>query len=217
MAEVNCQAQQCSPFGSNNETEFTAASVTAPSIYLNTDHPAPCSGTVERWKFCFYRPDTHEDGDRYRVRLAAYRSIESGNSTLYEIVGSSLRTITVNFPTQSSSFSCQNITLNTAQRFPIEADDIVAACVFNPTRNNIEQMDIVSEANGYKLMQSVGLRCSYNSIPSTIYSSQLMEVESRLLHLSAIITGSIIDHRAYTIIIILPVLLKFMMFPITLF
>ena len=184
MAEVNCQAQQCSPFGSDNETEFTAAAVTTPSIFLNTNYSAPCSGTVERWKLCFYRPDTHEDGDRYRVTLAVYRSMGTG----YERVGSSRRTFTVDFPTQLSSFSCQNIDLNNAQQFTIEADDIVGACVFNPSQNNRERMDIVSEANGYSLMQ-INTRCGYNSIPRTISSSQLSTVDSRLLHLSAIVTG----------------------------
>ena len=184
--EVNCQAQ-CSPgIGSNNETEFIASTVTTPSIYLNTDYPAPCSGTVTRWRLCFYRPDTHEDGDRYRLTLAVYRPMDSGNSTQYERVESSLRTVTRIFPTQSSNFSCQNIHLDMAGQFDIEADDIVGVCVFNPTQNAREPMDIISEANGYSLLQnSVSLPCRYNTTPTVILSSQLSTVESRLLHLSA--------------------------------
>jgi hypothetical protein len=185
--EVNCQSQ-CSPgIGSNNETEFTAATVTTPSIFLNTDYPATCSGTLERWRLCFYLPDTHEDGDRYRLTLAVYRPMGSGNSTQYERVESSLLTITARiFPTQSSDFSCRDIDLDTDEQFNIETGDIVGVCVFNPTQDAREPMDIVSEANGYSLMQnSVSLPCRYNTIPSVISSSQLSRVESRLLHLSA--------------------------------
>ena len=186
--EVNCQGQCSSGIGSNNETELTAATVTTPSIYLNTDYPAPCSGTVTRWRLCFYRPVTHEDGDRYRLTLAVYRPMhmDSDNSTQYERVESSLRTFTRIFPTQSSDFSCQNVDLDMAKQFDIEADDIVGVCVFNPIQDAREPMDIVSEASGYSLLQnSVSLPCRYNTTPSVILSSQLSRVESRLLHLSA--------------------------------
>ena len=181
-AKVNCQ---CTPVGSNNEAEFTAAAVSTPSIYLNTAHPATCSGTVERWRLCFYRPATHEDGDRYRLTMAVYRI----NNTQYERVESSLRTITRDFPAQSSNFSCQYIDLNTADQFNIETGDIVGACIFVPTQASRERMDIVSEANGYSLMHNM-VRCGYRSTPPMISSSQLSVVDSKLMHLSAIIAGT---------------------------
>ena len=73
--------------------------------------------------------------------------------TRYEIVGSSLRTITVDVPTQPSNFSCQYINLATADQFDIEAGGIVGACVYEPSQNAREQMDIASEVNGYTLLQ----------------------------------------------------------------
>ena len=182
-AEVSCQ---CTPVGSNNEAESTAAAVRTPSIYLNTAHPATCSGTVERWQFCFYRPDTHNESDRYRLTMAVYRR----NNIRYELVESSLRTITRDFPAQSSNFSCQYLDLNMADRFNIETDDIVGACIFVPTQASRERMDIVSEENGYSLMQNnVRIRCGYRSMPTMISSSQFSMVDSKLMHLSAIIAG----------------------------
>ena len=187
--EVNCQAQCSSGIGSNSETEFTAAPVTTTSFFLNTDYPAPCSGTVTRWRFCFYRPDTHEDGDRYRLALAVYRPIGSGNSTQYEIVESSLRTITRTFPANSTSnFICRNLNLQATNRsFDIEVGDIAGVCIFNPTDSTIEPMHIISEANGSSLLQNnIPVQCSFDSVSSVnISSSQLIRVESRLLHLSA--------------------------------
>jgi hypothetical protein len=114
--------------------------------------------------------------------------MDSGNSTQYEIVGSSLRTITRIFPPQSSSsFSCLNVNLERDNRqFDIEAGDIVGVCIFNPTNITIKPMDVVSEANGYSLLQNnIPVQCSFNSVSSINISSQLSRVESRLLHLSA--------------------------------
>ena len=184
-AEVN---GQCTPIGSNNETKFTAAAVTTPTIYLNTDYPAPCSGTVSRWRYCFYRPVTHGAEDKYRLTLAVYRRMV----TQYKIVESSQCTFTVDFPTQSNGFTCQYLDLSMSRngQFDIEAGDIVGACIFNPSQGDRERMDIVSEANGYSLMRlPSNTFCGYNSIPRTISSSQLLIVNSRLLHLSATITS----------------------------
>jgi hypothetical protein len=111
----------------------------------------------------------------------------SGNSVQYELVESSLSTITRIFPAQSSSFSCRDVNLETARQFDVEVGDIVGVCVNNPINNAIEPMDIVSEASGYSLLQNnIPIQCSFNSISSVnISRSQLSRVESRLLHLSA--------------------------------
>ena len=193
--EVNCQSQ-CSPVGSNIETELTAAAVTPPSVYLNVDYPARCSGTVERWEFCFYRPATHQEDDSYRLTFAVYRGTGSGSNTQYEIVGSSLRTITSQFGEESSNFLCQFLNLTNASdnwlQFNIEAGDIIGACIFDPTNPSIEPMDAISAASGYSLMQdtqSVGTPCGFRQMPSTIPRSRLLTVNSRLLHLSAIVAG----------------------------
>ena len=188
---------QCSPIGSTSETEFAAAAVTTPSVYLNTEYPALCNGTVRRWEFCFYRPATHGVNDSYRLTLAVYRRIESGNSTLYEIVGPSMRTIGRRFSTESSNFSCQALYLNNntpnRQQFNTEAGDIIGVCVYEPRGDNREPMDVISEANGYSLdllqNNDVGIPCGAGSMPSIISSNQLSTVNSRLLHLSAIVRG----------------------------
>ena len=195
--EVNCQSQ-CSPVGPNNEMEFTAAAVTPPSVYLNVDYPARCSGTVERWEFCFYRPATHKQNDSYRLTFAVYRGNGSGNNTRYEIVGSSLHTITRRFGVESSNFSCQFLDRNVGnlRQFNIEAGDIIGACIFDPTNPSIEPMDAISAASGYSLMQdtqSVGTPCGFRQMPSTIPRSRLLTVNSRLLHLSAIVAGMFTD------------------------
>ena len=187
MKRVNCQ---CSPIGTNNQTGSTA--VRDHRLYLNTASPAPCSGTIKRWRFCFHRPVTQVGSDRYRVTWAVYRRVGSGNSTHYEIVRSSQRTTTRNDPS-SGNFWCRN---ENPPDFNIEAGDIVGACIYEPRERNREQMDIVSEADGYSLMEMmVTNQCGKNLIPSTILSSQLSRVNSRILHLYAMIESMYIVHN----------------------
>ena len=172
-----------------------------PSIFLNTDYPAPCSGTIERWRLCFYRPVTHGVNDRYRLTLAVYRTM---GTQYYVRVNPSLHTITVDFPAQSNNFACQYYDLNMNDQFNIEAGDIVGACVFNPSQTDRERMDIVSEANEYSLKQ-INTRCGWYSVPHTISSSQLSTINSRLLHLSATISSRFHIHNINYGVILFPV------------
>ena len=185
--EVNCQ---CSPIGTNIETEFTA--VREHKLYLNTQYPAPCGGTIEIMNHCYYRPGSVRSNERYRVTWAVYRKIGSGDDISYVMVNSSLRRVGRRgdrspLDSNDGDFWCRAIDVTD---FRIEAGDIVGACIYVPSQNNREQLDIVGQANGYSLMQmSSENQCDDNVMPSTILHSQLETVASRILHLYAIITS----------------------------
>lgn len=185
---VNCQ---CRPIGTNNETEFTA--VRDHRLYLNTEYSAPCSGTVDRVRHCYYRPATVRSNERYRVTWAVYRRMGSGNGTRYVMVDSSLRTVGRRgdrspLNANDGNFWCREVNVN---NFRIVAGDIVGACIYEPSARNMKQLDIVGQAHGYSLMQTSinENQCNDNSMPSTVSHSQLSTVDSRILHLSAIITS----------------------------
>lgn len=181
--EVNCQ---CTPLGTSDETEFTPARNL--SFYLNTAHPALCSGTIERWRYCFYRPDTSSDNDRHRVTWAVYRRMGSGNDTHYSRVESSVRTATVRNHQMSNfgNFLCQ---YQNVADFDVEVGDIVEACIYESSRYyKRKQLHIVGQANGYSLTQtSDESHCGDNSMPSRISTSQLSTIDSKILHLFGII------------------------------
>ena len=185
--EVNCQ---CSPIGTNNELEFTA--VREHRLYLNTQYPAPCGGTIEIMNHCYYRPASVRSNERYRATWAVYRKMGSGNNISYVMVTSSLHTLSRRgdrspLNSNDGDFWCRNINVND---FRIEAGDIVGACIYEPSQSDREQLDIVGRANGFSLMQmSSGNQCDDNMMPSTILHSQLETVASRILHLYAIITS----------------------------
>ena len=189
-AEVNCQ---CNPIGTTNSTEFSA--VRNHSFYLNTAHPAPCSGTIDRWRYCYYRPAT--DGERFRVTWAVYRRMGSGIDTHYIRVDSSLRT--VERRDSEDDFWCLE---ENVRNFQIEVGNVVGACIYDPQDNRrvIKQLDIVGQANGYSLMQMNDVSdCSDRSMPSNISSSQLSSIDSRILHLYATITSIFIILYIYSI------------------
>ena len=183
---------QCRPIGTSNETAFTAARDLR--FYLNTDYPAPCSGTITRWRYCYYRPNTN-DSNRFQVTWAVYRRMGSGNDTHYVAVPSSVRAVTRrdNQIPQSSNDNlwCLNRNVTPNVTVAIVAGDVVGACIYDPgdslSRGIVRrQLDIVGQANGHSLMQINNVRgCSFNSVPSNISSSLLSKVNSRILHLYA--------------------------------
>ena len=116
----------------------------------------------------------------------------------YVIVESSRRAIQRRIP-ESGDFWCRNLNLN-MNAFDIEAGDLVGACIYDLPQTNRKQMDIVGQANGYSLMQmSAGsqIECGDNSMPSSISSSQLSTIDSRILHLYATITSILIYYTPY--------------------
>lgn len=184
-------SSDCSrPLGTDGERDFTA--VRDHSFYLNTAHPALCSGTVTSWRYCYYVPSViNETIDVYRTSFAVYRRmLDSGSgSYTYERI-STVFSIIVREESLShnSSFMCDILDV---KDFTIEAGDIVGACVFDPIDSETrfrKQLDIVGGVSGYSLLQmndvsacAVGL----NKLPSNISNSILSVIDSRVLHLYA--------------------------------
>ena len=190
--EVNCQCTSTAPIilGTNDETAYTADR--SRRFYLNTAAPAPCNGTINGWRYCFYNPRARdlEDGRTYSTTFAAYRATDTGYQRVsnVNVVSWSGHDI---INTLSQSFNCFNISVND---FIIEAGDIVGGCVYNPDGGSTRQLDIVGQnAAGYSLMQmNDESQCEQNSLPMSISSRQLGNIRnSRILHVYASITGKV--------------------------
>ena len=204
--EVYSQSQsQCpDPMGTNDEIQFT--DVRNERFYLNTENPAPCSGTINQLRYCYYRPtevannsDSNSTrGDRYFVTVAAYRRMRNNNgSVLYEKVSNMSATIArrrfeVNFGREFECFS-QTLVLDDGSGFDVEKGDVVGVCIVDPPDTNRfhrRQLDVVGEASGYSLMQMNDVSgCDHTMIPSSVLGSQLSIVNSTILHVYANITS----------------------------
>ena len=177
-----------SPIGTDNETEFTT--VRDHSFYLNTAHPAPCSGTITGWRYCYYRPSVlNEDIDVYRTSMAVYRKMldEDSGSYTYERV-SSIFSITEDINSHESSFMCDILDVTD---FTIEAGDVVGACIFDPIDSDVRfrnQLDIVGQVSGHSLLQMNDVSAcasGLNRLPMTVSDNMLSTIDSRVLHLYA--------------------------------
>ena len=77
--KVNCQCDSTGSntdtiiIGTNDETAFTAERHRR--FYLNVADPAPCNGTINSWRYCFYKPFSIDDGHDYKTTFAVYRRV----------------------------------------------------------------------------------------------------------------------------------------------
>ena len=185
--EVNCQCPSTAPIilGTNDETPYTADR--SMRFYLNTADPAPCNGTINGWRYCFYNPGNIVNDRTYITTFAAYRTIATGYQRVSNVVVVSWSGHDIN--ALSESFNCFNINVND---FTIEAGDIMGGCVYDPPGGG-RQLDIVGQnAAGYSLMQMSDVsQCTQNSLPLSISSSQLFILDSTILHVYASIIGTV--------------------------
>ena len=189
---INCS----SPIGTENESALTSAA-REHSFYLNTARPALCSGTVKRWRYCYYTPNVNSDGStdvRYRTSFAVYRRMTG------EPAGAQPNDIEYRRVSGVSSIVIQDYEVNDfvcdvleVDPFEIEAGDIVGACIFDPIDSQSrtrEQLDIVGEVRdslGSLLRMTDVSACSVglNRLPLTVSVGILSEINSRILHLHA--------------------------------
>ena len=185
--EVN--SQQCSgPIGTKNEVEH--AVVTRNRFYLNTAAPAPCSGTITEGRVCYYKPSRIRNYSDYYVTVAVYREMSDDPGQYQKISDTFVISYTgrqIKYENRNNYFVCN--TFDVSPDLDIEAGDVFGACVFNPSGGNRRRLEIVGEASGSSLMEMSSGGCSLTSIPSTISISDLSNVDSRLLHVYANITG----------------------------
>ena len=99
---TSAQQQRCGTIGNGNETEATASR--AEMFYLDTEHPANCTGNTTNWRVCYYGP--RDNSGSYWATYAVYRRMGSGCSIRYVHV--------------SQMFSA----VRTAERF-VSADPVV--------------------------------------------------------------------------------------------
>ena len=187
--EVNCQCASAAPIiGTNNERGFTAGR--RRRFYLNTDDPAPCNGTINGWRYCFYNPYRIRNNFDYRATFAVYRADGIDYQRVSNVTTVSWRGRDIN---RSQDFNCYNVSVNS---FTVQAGDIVAACIYEPIiilyRGSPRQLDLVGQGvAGHFLMQTNSAnQCRENSLPSFVSYNQLSTRNSRILHLYAIITST---------------------------
>ena len=200
----------CGSVGNDN-ANMEAAPSRDRYLYLDTEHPATCSGNVTSWTVCYYRPDGSIERDVFLATYAVYRRSETvgsgGESTVtFRRVTPTFTAIRVSedLPVNNlrdgkigDGFTCYNDIVHSNEStdpVTIEAGDVVGACIIeleDATVGNFgrHQLDIVGEVSGQSLMRANADECRRLRIPEVINGSDLTVVGSRILHVRANIVG----------------------------
>ena len=157
--------------GNTDRMEHTPSSATG--LFLDFENPAPCSGTVTAWNYCFYRIES-DPNVNYTVDFAVYRR---RNNVFYDLVES--RRVDMSggqLAALNSDFMCDTIPLHQSEMFEIQEDDVLGACLSDVGVNQ-RMLDII--AGNVTNTLSVAVGC----ISSSIRSAQLATSPSIALHL----------------------------------
>ena len=158
-------------------------------FYLNTQNPAPCSGNVTTWEYCYYSPST--EGDEYWASFGIYKLVESN----YQLVSDKFRIIIPNNEIGSSSFTCRTFT--TPSVTTIQQGDVVGACIHDVIRSSDARAAINLAGRStadYSLLEvPVNGRdgtCNDDfdvAVPGSVSTDDLRDSPSTILHLYALI------------------------------
>ena len=199
LYSTSAQQEQCGSIGNSDETAATASR--AQMFYLDTANAAPCTGNITSWRVCYYGPSSVNSFGSYWASYAVYRRTGSGNSIRYGCVSEMFRAIRttsalignpiVDGEIEQGGFNCYTDSVDVGSSpLTVQAGDILGACVFDPSNSfsiNRLPLDVVGEASDGTLLQMGTAGCSREEIPSDIPQNQLSSVNSRRLHIYAII------------------------------
>ena len=162
------------PLTSNQNTvrrSVSAVQVSA-AFYLDTNNSATCSGTVTRWRYCYFPSQAELDAPP-NIQFAVYRLNQTGSgygriSRVYTAFG---------IDDIDATIDCQILQLRQNQFAQVQTGDVIGACIYQATSNASPLNVIGSGATGQSLMGGEG--CSLNSLPQS--TSQLTRRDSLVM------------------------------------
>ena len=182
-----CAQLQCGAVG--HDVQASQSMLTNLRFYLNTQNPAPCSGNVTTWEYCYYQPDV--TAREYWASFGIYKLVESN----YQLASDKFRIIIPNNEIGSSSFTCRTFT--TPSVTTIQQGDVVGACVHDVSRSNDARAPINLAGRStadYSLLEVPvnGMDGTCNdgfdvAVPGSVSTDDLRDSPSTILHLYALI------------------------------
>ena len=155
-------------------------------VYLNTDRPATCNGTISLLEYCYYG-DFDLIQDTYRSLIAVYRPV---NQSHYERVSETISVTRRSYPfpliSQADNilpgFNCNSQMLTPSIR--VQTGDIVGVCIYNSGETS--ELDMITfRPSGYRMMFEGGVRCDTGEMPRIFGDHLRLDSAPRILHISA--------------------------------
>ena len=155
-------------------------------MYLNTDRPATCNGTISLLEYCYYG-DFDLIQNTYRSLIAVYRPV---NQSHYERVSETISITRRSYPfpliSQADNFllgfNCNSQTLTSSIR--VQTGDIVGVCIYNSGETS--ELDMITfRPSGYRMMFEGSVRCDTGEMPRIFGDHLRLDSAPRTLHISA--------------------------------
>ena len=164
-------------------------------VYLNTDRPATCNGTISLLEYCYYG-NSDVSQNTYRSLIAVYRPV---NQSRYERVSETISVTRRSYPFPLTpqadnilpGFNCDSQVLIPSIR--VQTGDIVGVCIYN-SRETSELDMITFRPGGYRMLFEGGVRCDSGEMPQVVGDRLQLDFAARILHTSAII-GMVNDRK----------------------
>ena len=164
-------------------------------VYLNTDRPATCNGTISLLEYCYYG-DLDLIQNTYRSLIAVYRPV---NQSHYERVSETISITRRSYPFPLTSqadnilpgFNCNSQVL--IPSITVQTGDIIGVCIYNS--GGTSELDMITfRSGGYRMMFESGVRCDTGEMPQVVGDRLQLDSAARTLHISAIL-GTVNDRK----------------------
>ena len=93
--------------------------------YINLRYPAPCSGNLTTWRYCYYSSSITED-QTYTVTFRVWRP--RGDGTTFDRIHDNRFSIPLTAGGQSAAFICDTYT--ESRYVPVEVNDVIGFLSF---------------------------------------------------------------------------------------
>ena len=192
--------------GYSSETRLDQPA-TVKRFYLNTANPAPCSGTVSKWRVCYYGPPDETILTSYWATYAVYRRNSAGDTynrvsdtfSAVQVSGSLLLAYDLNDVIDGlvrvNNFTCYDDSINAP--LTVQAGDVLGACVLDPedvnsvfgwvTRLQLNVVGRSDSANSQLMIKLDEAGCTVDTLPQSVSTASLTLRNLRVLHIYAII------------------------------
>ena len=200
---MSAQDTHCGSIGNDN-SDSEAKERRDRRFYLDVNNAATCTGNITSWRVCYYGPkDIDEDGV-YFATYAVYRRMGANSFRKVSDTFRAIRAVqkltsrfdAVDGMVQADGFWCYDDSINVdASPLPIQAGDVLGACVFSPQdTNNINRfpLNVVGDTGPgsseslLRTMNTDECGTAWDSpLPSSILMDSLSSHNSRRLHIRA--------------------------------
>lgn len=141
----------CPIFGTDQPSILSKS--TKERLFFNFEAPSQCRGNVTSWSFCYYRSasgDDDDDDEQFGAKFMVYRRATPTSDTYQPVAGSNMSQL-LSYNDARAIFRCMTVVV--PQRFEIQENDVVGACVWD--RGSVNPLYLIGDTNDNEANQKL--------------------------------------------------------------